>query len=43
MKIYQVGGAVRDEILNLPVQDRDYVVVGGQYSRINPKINGNFK
>ncbi|MDE1892199.1 MAG: multifunctional CCA tRNA nucleotidyl transferase/2'3'-cyclic phosphodiesterase/2'nucleotidase/phosphatase [Betaproteobacteria bacterium] len=28
MKIYQVGGAVRDEILNLPVQDRDYVVVG---------------
>jgi tRNA nucleotidyltransferase (CCA-adding enzyme) len=29
MKIYQVGGAVRDEILNLPVQDRDYVVVGG--------------
>ena len=23
-----VGGAVRDELLNLPVQDRDWVVVG---------------
>ena len=28
MKIYTVGGAVRDELLNLPVVDRDYVVVG---------------
>jgi tRNA nucleotidyltransferase (CCA-adding enzyme) len=28
MKIYTVGGAVRDEMLGLPVQDRDYVVVG---------------
>jgi tRNA nucleotidyltransferase (CCA-adding enzyme) len=28
MKIYQVGGSVRDELLGLPVQDRDYVVVG---------------
>ena len=28
MKTYVVGGAVRDELLNLPVQDRDYVVVG---------------
>src|SRR5215218_1314440 len=28
MKIYEVGGAVRDELLGLPVQDRDYVVVG---------------
>ena len=28
MLIYQVGGAVRDELLGLPVQDRDYVVVG---------------
>ena len=28
MKIYVVGGAVRDEMLGLPVQDRDYVVVG---------------
>ncbi|HCY63510.1 MAG TPA: multifunctional CCA addition/repair protein [Oxalobacteraceae bacterium] len=28
MKIYTVGGAVRDGLLGLPVQDRDYVVVG---------------
>ena len=28
MKIYAVGGAVRDELLGLPVQDHDYVVVG---------------
>ncbi|HMX16758.1 MAG TPA: multifunctional CCA addition/repair protein [Rhodocyclaceae bacterium] len=28
MKIYCVGGAVRDELLGLPVQDRDWVVVG---------------
>jgi tRNA nucleotidyltransferase (CCA-adding enzyme) len=28
MRIYTVGGAVRDELLGLPVQDRDHVVVG---------------
>ena len=28
MKIYLVGGAVRDRLLGLPVKDRDYVVVG---------------
>ena len=28
MKIYAVGGSVRDELLGLSVQDRDYVVVG---------------
>jgi tRNA nucleotidyltransferase (CCA-adding enzyme) len=28
MKTYQVGGAVRDELLGLPVKDRDYVVTG---------------
>ena len=28
MRIYTVGGAVRDALLGLPVQDRDYVVVG---------------
>jgi len=28
VKVYQVGGSVRDELLGLPVQDRDYVVVG---------------
>lgn len=28
MKVYTVGGAVRDELLGLPVKERDYVVVG---------------
>ncbi len=28
MKVYEVGGAVRDGMLGRPVQDRDYVVVG---------------
>ncbi|OIR03557.1 multifunctional CCA protein [mine drainage metagenome] len=28
MQIFAVGGAVRDELLGLPVVDRDYVVVG---------------
>jgi tRNA nucleotidyltransferase (CCA-adding enzyme) len=28
MKIYGVGGAVRDRLLDLPVVDRDFVVVG---------------
>ncbi|MBK8336612.1 MAG: multifunctional CCA addition/repair protein [Sterolibacteriaceae bacterium] len=28
MQIYTVGGAVRDELLGLPVADRDHVVVG---------------
>ena len=28
MKTYLVGGAVRDELLGLPVTDRDYLVVG---------------
>ncbi len=28
MKVYQVGGAVRDRLLGRPVSDRDWVVVG---------------
>src|SRR5690606_2994735 len=28
MDIYEVGGAVRDALLGLPVKDRDWVVVG---------------
>ncbi|RKP58652.1 multifunctional CCA addition/repair protein [Pararobbsia silviterrae] len=28
MKVYVVGGAIRDTLLGLPVKDRDYVVVG---------------
>ena len=28
MKIYKVGGAVRDSLLGIPVKDRDWVVIG---------------
>ncbi|MFZ4480332.1 MAG: multifunctional CCA addition/repair protein [Rhodoferax sp.] len=34
MQIYLVGGAVRDAVLGLPVQDRDWVVVGGTPERL---------
>lgn len=34
MKIYQVGGAVRDKLLGLPVTDRDWVVVGATPSEM---------
>ena len=30
MQIYMVGGAVRDKLLGLPVQDHDWVVVGAR-------------
>jgi tRNA nucleotidyltransferase (CCA-adding enzyme) len=30
MRIYLVGGAVRDELLGLPVRERDWVVVGAR-------------
>ncbi len=30
MQIYQVGGAVRDRLLGLPVKDRDWLVVGAR-------------
>ncbi|MEA5097418.1 MAG: multifunctional CCA addition/repair protein [Burkholderiaceae bacterium] len=34
MKTYVVGGAVRDRLLGLPVQDRDHVVVGATPERL---------
>ncbi|MCG8312698.1 MAG: multifunctional CCA addition/repair protein [Pseudomonadales bacterium] len=30
MKTYLVGGAVRDKLLNLPIKDRDWVIVGAK-------------
>jgi tRNA nucleotidyltransferase (CCA-adding enzyme) len=30
MQVYLVGGAVRDQLLNLPVRERDWVVVGAR-------------
>ena len=40
MKIYLVGGAVRDTLLNKPVHERDWVVVSGT---IEDMINQGFK
>ena len=40
MKIYKVGGCIRDKLLNLPVNDYDYVVVG---SSVEEMINLGFK
>lgn len=34
MKVFLVGGAVRDELLNRPVKDRDFVVVGSTPSEM---------
>lgn len=39
-KIYLVGGAVRDELLNRPIHDRDYVVVG---STVEEMLEKGFK
>lgn len=30
MKVYLVGGAVRDQLLGLPIKERDWVVVGAE-------------
>ena len=34
LEVYEVGGAVRDALLGLPVVDRDWVVVGGTPERM---------
>ncbi|MDP9064594.1 MAG: multifunctional CCA addition/repair protein [Pseudomonadota bacterium] len=34
MQVYLVGGAVRDALLNLPVKERDWVVVGGNREQL---------
>ncbi|MCG9767190.1 tRNA nucleotidyltransferase [Pseudoalteromonas piscicida] len=44
MKIYLVGGAVRDELLGRPIKERDYVVVGStleQMSKLGYQQVGN--
>ena len=40
MKIYMVGGAVRDKLLNRPIHDRDFVVVGAD---VQDMLNQGFK
>ena len=37
MKIYRVGGAIRDRILKLKAKDSDYVVVGSTESEMIEK------
>jgi tRNA nucleotidyltransferase (CCA-adding enzyme) len=34
MKVYEVGGAVRDALLGLPVKERDFVVVGASAAEL---------
>lgn len=34
MQIFQVGGSVRDKLLGLPVEDRDWVVVGADAQQL---------
>jgi len=34
MKIYLVGGAVRDQLLNYPVKEKDWVVVGAEVNEM---------
>ena len=40
MKIYLVGGAVRDQLLGLIPKDRDYVVVGSSPNEMLKKGGG---
>jgi tRNA nucleotidyltransferase (CCA-adding enzyme) len=37
MKVYLVGGAVRDQLLNLPIKERDWVVVGASPEQLLEK------
>ncbi len=40
MKIYLVGGAVRDQLLGLPIQEKDWVVVG---ATVNEMLQQGFR
>lgn len=37
MEVYEVGGAIRDELLGLPVGERDWVVVGGSPAELRER------
>lgn len=37
MKTYLVGGAVRDKLLNIPIKDKDWVVVGSNASEMKAR------
>lgn len=38
MKIYEVGGSVRDFVLGLPVKDKDYCVIASSYQEMKEYI-----
>jgi tRNA nucleotidyltransferase (CCA-adding enzyme) len=40
VKIYLVGGAVRDQLLGRPIKDRDYVVIGGDEAALRRHLPG---
>ena len=42
MKKYLVGGAVRDQLLGLPVREKDWVVVGSTPEEMKKKKNIQF-
>ena len=37
MKVYAVGGAIRDTLMGLPIHDVDYVVVGSNVEEMIAK------
>ena len=37
LKIFLVGGAVRDQLLNIPVKERDWVVIGSSVDEMLAK------
>lgn len=43
MKVFLVGGAVRDEIMGVTPKDRDYVVVGATQADIQKMMDDGFK
>lgn len=40
MRVYLVGGAVRDALLGRPVNDRDFVVIGGSAAELTRRVPG---
>ena len=39
MKIYLVGGAIRNKLLKLPVKERDWVVVGSEVKDLENNVD----
>ena len=43
MRKYLVGGAVRDKLLNKPIHDRDWLIVGASQTDINKMLQDGYK